>query len=366
MNKKIYFKGYYGFKNLGDDIFCVTADWVCNNLWENVTPIFIGNNLPLVSKQAKKYQTNNSFLKKMYELVTCFKVNYIIYLGGSVLSKISGIKDIKYHLSKYNFFNSKLGTIGTSIGPFKNENDYHAIKKLLKKFKFITVRDYSSLSIMEGMELETRPTFSFDTAILIDEVFPSLKTKKKKASNNIKIAVSLCHYERYKGKDITAEFERENAIMNFLDGVIEKYDNIGEIIFFQFNGNETNGDLEITEEFHNRIKDKVASRIVKYSTETEKFCKELNESDFLIGIRLHSGILAYALNIPFILAEYHPKCTEFLNTINNNYRFDTKNDQKNLELFESIINKGCLSNIKAPDYFKNILLEELKSIGEIL
>ena len=60
MNKgTIYFKGYYGFKNLGDDIFTVTADWICNNLWTSYKPIFLGENLPNISSNAIKIKVNN-------------------------------------------------------------------------------------------------------------------------------------------------------------------------------------------------------------------------------------------------------------------------------------------------------------------
>lgn len=59
--QQIYFKGYYGYKNIGDDIFCVTADWLCNNLWDNKRAVFIGPNLPNVSKSSKKVTVKTNF-----------------------------------------------------------------------------------------------------------------------------------------------------------------------------------------------------------------------------------------------------------------------------------------------------------------
>ncbi|XHB96080.1 hypothetical protein AAFF39_05590 [Lactococcus garvieae] len=38
---------------MGDDIFAVTADWLCNNIWEDGKAIFIGSDLPKLSTQAK-------------------------------------------------------------------------------------------------------------------------------------------------------------------------------------------------------------------------------------------------------------------------------------------------------------------------
>ncbi len=168
------------------------------------------------------------------------------------------------------------------------------------------------------------------------------------------------------GGGINLEEQREESVLRFINSILEIYDNIEELIFFEFNGNKVNGDIEIIKEFNEKINKKVKTRIVRYTFDTEKICTELNKCDFLVGIRLHSGILAYALDIPFMLIEYHTKCTEFLNTINHNYRFYIDNHEKNLENFNMILKNKCVPNIKEPIYFKNILIKELRKIEKIM
>lgn len=363
--KKIYFKGYYGFQNVGDDIFCVTADWICNNHWKETQAIFIGDKLPMISDNSIEVNPKNRILRRIYEIYVCLAADAIIYFGGSVLSKVSGWKDIKFYFEKLRIFNKKIGTIGTSIGPFLNEKEYNSIKKLLLKFQFISVRDYSSLELLERMNVSKAPNFSFDPAIIITDIYPSLK-KKKYEKNKIKIAVSLCRYERYKSGDLNIELKREKSLLNFIDSLLKENDNIEEIIFFEFNGNPYNGDKEITEEFQKHIKSKVKTSIVSYTSDTEKFCNYLNECDFLLGVRLHAGILAYALSIPFLLVEYHPKCTEFLNTINKEMRFILDNNKKNIESYNFIMNKGETSVMKDPKLFKDVFYETIDNIFKVL
>lgn len=365
--KKIYFKGYYGFKNLGDDIFCATADWICNNLWKDKKAIFLGRDLPAVSKNSVKIGIRNYWLRKLIELFLVLGSDYIVYFGGSLFSRVSGLRDIKYMLGKCSIFYPKLGTVGTSVGPFSNEKDYNSIRHFLSKFKFITVRDFASLKVINRMEIGSSASFSFDLAILVNDVFRPLKSKGKRDFNGkFKIAVSLCHYERYIGGDVKKEEEREESILGFIGSLIDKYRNIEEILFFEFNGNVDNGDSEISTQFYEIISHKIKSRIVHYTPETKEFIRELNECDFLIGIRLHSGILAYALNIPFMLVEYHAKCSEFLDTINHNYRFDVKDQLGNIERFNAILEQQDIPNIKEPIYFRNIMIRELKKINRIL
>jgi len=367
--KKVYFIGYYGYKNMGDDVFCAVADWICGNIWKNVEPVFIGKDLPKLSHRAKAYHVDN-ILKKILKSIYLIRADKIIYFGGSMLRYgIRGLSDARYYMNKYKFLYNKLGTIGTSIGPFKSQQDRESIKEFLKKFNFICVRDYESIKILEEMGIQKQYSFSFDPAILIKDVFPSLKEKKKKKYDKVKLGVSLCHHERYVGEDLRIEKEREKAIELLLDEVVESNKNISEIVFFIFNGNEKRGDEEITKYFYNKYKDKIKTSIVDYTPDTEQFCQQLNSCDMIFGVRLHSGILAYVLNIPFILVEYHKKCTDFLNTINYSNRFDVHNHQHNVQLFNNMVNSiinnevvyGTEEMIK-PEYFNKIMKDELAKI----
>ncbi len=79
------------------------------------------------------------------------------------------------------------------------------------------------------MGITKQSSFCFDPAILIKDVYPSLKEKKNKVNNKVKLGISLCHYERYVGGDLEKEKERETAIELFLDEVIKSNNNITEM-----------------------------------------------------------------------------------------------------------------------------------------
>lgn len=366
MNKKvIYFKGFYGYKNLGDDIFCVTADWLTNNLWQDKRAIIIGDNLPILSKKSLIINTKNRSLRKVLEILISLYVDNIIYFGGSVFhSKSNKFLDIK-RIYSYPKFANKISTIGTSIGPFKSQEDYNFICGFLNGFKFLTLRDESSIQIAKEMKLKNS-IFSFDIAILTDDVYPGLKVSKEFNSEKIRIGVSLCHYERYVGGSILIEKERENAVLEFLIKFVESNKNIDEIVFFVFNGNSKNGDIEITSDFNDIISRKISTRIVNYSSNTESILKEIKECDAFFGMRLHSGILAYALDVPFMLVEYHTKCTEFLNTINHNFRFIESSIESNYEKFNTIIDQRRVPGIKNKNKFKDTFYNAIKEMKNLL
>lgn len=140
---------------------------------------------------------------------------------------------------------------------------------------------------------------------------------------------------------------------------------IEELVFFIFreDENEKWGDKLITEEIMDSMDININMRVVDY---TEEFLREMNTCNFILGSRLHSGIVAYALDIPFILIEYHSKCTEFLNTINHNYRFDLSNYEINKENYNTLIKSGNVPGIVESGYFRGILIETLKKLEKII
>ena len=146
----------------------------------------------------------------------------------------------------------------------------------------------------------------------------------------------------------------------FINKIIQNDDNVQEIILFVFNGNEENGDLEITNRFIKELSQlNIEITIVDYTSDTERFVSQFNKCDFILGVRLHSAILAYALKIPFILIEYHPKCTDFLNTIDYHYRFDLNDIDTNFNTYIRLLYYQENTYLFETDLLKHIFINEI-------
>src|SRR5690606_37661150 len=55
--------------------------------------------------------------------------------------------------------------------------------------------------------------------------------------------------------------------------------------------------------------------ILDYNKETRHVWNEISSCDFLISTRLHAAIFACFSNTPFMLNEYHRKCSDFLENV---------------------------------------------------
>src|SRR5690606_21027388 len=100
--------------------------------------------------------------------------------------------------------------------------------------------------------------------------------------------------------------------------------------------------------------------IIPYYGSVYKSWKMINQCDFMIATRLHAAIIAAFADVPFILNEYHQKCTDFLDDWSQNTKFrvgDAKYDYDKivnniyLSLYsDSLISKNNKENLKKLAY----------------
>src|SRR5690606_9225111 len=94
------------------------------------------------------------------------------------------------------------------------------------------------------------------------------------------------------------------------------------------NGNEMVGDKALTLETIIKLAPK-SYEIVNYSRNTQDIWRSVADCDFMISTRLHAAIFACFSDTPFMLNEYHRKCSDFLEDVgyDDGYRlFDAEFD----------------------------------------
>ncbi|PKE50828.1 polysaccharide pyruvyl transferase family protein [Macrococcoides caseolyticum] len=341
---KIFFKGYYGFNNLGDDIFVHAALWYCKNFLPGSKPLFVGKNLP-----TKLYgtQSKTQLSKNIYELYYSFKCDHVIYWGGSLFEKTSGPTDLKNWIKYCYFFRKKFSGFGVSIGPFDKFKDKKNITELVDKSNFFGVRDYKSLSYSR------KASFSFDLAILTPFIFDNLKIKKNSiALEKWVIGVNFC-----KAENIDSYYNYVN------DFCIKNKNNISKVKIFIFNKHEKVDFDYAYKIFDSLKKSDIEVDIVEYSDNTAQYIEKINEVNFMFATRLHAAIISYSLNIEFMLNEYHDKCTEFINTIQNPYKY-SDNIKNHIMTIDEI--KKIKNTKKDPQHFYNITIKQLENLSSKL
>lgn len=318
---KIIYEGYYGFKNAGDDAFVEVAAWGGKKYWDCSNNYFFGKSLPKTMTPIKSLKMKPNFkgMDRMRMLYSLIGTDYFISAGGSTFTEVPfhSNKILAKHFSVHT--NLRLGAIGVSIGPFENLLVEKKVGAYLKSLKFLTLRDKISYDYAVNLHLPYKPVQAFDLAALLPQIYNFNKIKKESTNKKI-VGVSICNYERYRGKPLHKERKRFHFFQELLVSLSEN----PQIHFkvFIFNAHPKVGDSQVTENLIEKLPEKRLT-IIPYQQEIKKTWMDVASCDCMISTRMHASIFACYSQVPFFLIEYHRKCTDFLNDVGQaeQYRF---------------------------------------------
>jgi polysaccharide pyruvyl transferase WcaK-like protein len=328
----IIFTGFYGQLNTGDDAFVEVASWGAKNIWKKERCRFLAktDKLPKTIIPAKGYPLS---IPKSYGLQANFlldNTDSLIFAGGSTIHSKMSVNSVRMKAlqKKVAGCKMKIGGIGVSIGPFKSSEDQNAVESYLKQMDFLAVRDQMSFDYVSTLDLPYQPINAFDLAALLPEIYNYEKSHISYDGKKI-VGISVCPYESVqKGLDVTKE-ERRNKMLVDLLTQIDKEGNV-HFKFYIINGSDVIGDKKLTMETIDKVLPN-SYEIVDYSSSTQTIWESIANCDFMISTRLHAAIFACFAYTPFMLNEYHRKCSDFLDNIayNEEYRlFDSEYDVK--------------------------------------
>ncbi|MFA7535183.1 MAG: polysaccharide pyruvyl transferase family protein [Desulfuromonadales bacterium] len=318
MNKifeDVLLAGYYGRQNVGDDCFGVIGTWGARNYWHTET-VRLLSHYPLTSTVATVscLPPRPSF-KGQNLLATCYrmlKAGVVVWAGGSTFHS----RQVWHAPKALSMAASKIGAvpagaIGVSLGPYRSIEDEKAVHSQLTSLNFLALRDATSFQEALTLDLPYPPVLASDLAMLLPRIKPTGESRWKEDI----LGISLCHYERYAGKKIAREEQRENDLLLALTRLLQNGYS-GKLRFFIFNGHDRYGDAEITRQFLHKVTPYSRDiEVVPYSADPLDIFNKVAECSFFLTIRLHGCIYAAAANVPCVSIEYHKKCSDFLDDI---------------------------------------------------
>lgn len=310
-NTDIIFSGYYGRKNSGDDAFVEVASWGAKALWNKGNIRFFANEseLPRTIFPKKGYPIKLPLTYGIQQKFLIERSKAFISAGGSTFHS-----EIKGSNTKYAVLQSKqrregefkIGAMGVSIGPFKSVKAELSVAEYLKRLDFLTLRDKRSYNFVKSLDLDYDVVRSFDLAALLPSIYKYKKGELKEKS----IGVALCNYESYIHGDMENQKRRNNQVVSLLKE-IDKQDAVN-FKFYIFNGNQKNGDEDLTLKTIEKCQLKNRYETIRYTPLVKQTWESIATCDFMISTRLHGAIFACFANVPFVLIEYHQKCSDFL------------------------------------------------------
>jgi len=311
------FIGYYGMSNFGDDLFGVIAYEAALKYWKSeslsiVAPKVRGSSSVYSVPRAvseRIYQLDNWLgraVRLRYVLGESFKADKVIFSGGSLFSsKRSGVLSLlqKAHKKKSDFFSA----VGVSIGPFDSMADEKRTIEFIRTFEYISVRDLHSFDFLKSLDLDLNVVDSGDMC--------GLMSPKVRTVPGVYMAKEIGFSPCFQVNDIGDSHRLCEEFVEAIKYLSKSVDLSVKVL--SLNEHPVVGDSELCLKTYNELnKNGIKCSYIKYKDIGIFATLDLILSfDAYITSRLHGAIVAYMSKVPFFLYEYHVKCSEFLNDI---------------------------------------------------
>jgi polysaccharide pyruvyl transferase WcaK-like protein len=333
MKKKVYYCGWQGNGNIGDDaIFEGTKRLLSSfefttNPQETTVATVIGGGtlLPIALTSWSNYYVKRSkynftigigvndpdFYKMRHRL---FDVRWLVGQAGINSKSI---------INSFKFFGNFIAKIDSFLRqPTKIAQPYLFGKdfKLIKSFRFdrIGVRGPLSQEILRNHGINSE---------VVGDPALYLKPNRYVYKRKNKIAISI-----RPNKDLKWSYDK--AYLKSLIRVSYKLSDTYEFVILPLSVNDSQVNRWLAKKLPNATYKNFA-----YKEDLQGLLDEISNCDVMIGERLHANILAAACHVPFVSLEYRPKSRDFAKSVcleDMNIRLDRVNDA----ILHNLINRA--------------------------
>lgn len=304
---RIVISGYYGFDNIGDEAVLSTIISSLREYIPNVSITILSNN-PEKTKKVYNVEAINrwNFGDICKAIKSC---DLFISGGGSLLQDITSFKTIPYYLGIVRIalhYKKKVVFYSQGVGPVNKSFNKWLIKRIVSKVDHVFVRDNSSKELLQSLGVKAPVTVAADPVLGIS-IDKSLVNSIKNSFEEKKTA-GICLRPWHNNEQII------NSLLPHLKKLIkEGYDLYFLPMYYE-------QDLDIAKEIYDQLGDQ--AKLINKKLTIEETLAYTASFDFIIGMRLHSLIMATVAGTPVIGLSYDPKVKAFMDEMQMQYCID--------------------------------------------
>ncbi|MDL5363431.1 polysaccharide pyruvyl transferase family protein [Halalkalicoccus sp. NIPERK01] len=313
MSKTILLDGYYGARNIGDELILTSLIQLIQQYSDRTDTdyrIIAGSHNPnhtvthhdvdaAVPRFTPSIDDHRAWLRAAREADE-------FWIGGGGL--FGPRKMLKYAASASvaRSFGTRVATVGIGVRPFHDgpEHSRRVARELLRHTDTITVRDRDSATSLSDIGVDqpihtlADPVFGYD---IVADRYASIPASVDRQLDDETLVVSVREPE-VRNLDKT-------ALAETLDRTLESTG--CSILFVPFQTNRTPSDVTVAVGIANRMKSNQIS-VVEEEIGFREMVQVLEAAPLVIGMRLHSIITAAVVDTPVLGLAYHPKCESIL------------------------------------------------------
>lgn len=311
---KIVLSGYYGFDNIGDEAVLYSIVTMLKKEIPQVQITVLSNN---PEKTARLYDVDSVNRWDMKSVAKVIKASdLLISGGGSLLQDVTSSKTVPYYLAIVKiaqFYKKKVVFYSQGIGPVNKGFSRWLIKKIVNKVDGIFVRDPASKALLEEIGIKKPIGVAIDPVLGIR--LPSEVKSKEKA-----VGIYIRPWQN--------EEQNQRLILAMKEGLMELVKKDYKLYLIPMHYEQ---DLDIARALEAALAIEMRNENIARENQIEVIDQMLSiqevlsytaSFDFVVGMRLHSLIMAAATFVPMLGLSYDPKVDAFLKEAHVPYCLD--------------------------------------------
>ncbi|MGI5822506.1 MAG: polysaccharide pyruvyl transferase CsaB [Dethiobacteria bacterium] len=307
----IALSGYYGFHNAGDEAILKALVTALRRCQPDIELIVFSADPGHTRKAYQVEAVSRTCLSSIVS--TLRRADLLVSGGGGLLQDVTGPRTIPYYLGMMElarFLGAKVAVFAQGVGPLRSRWSRLAVKKVLSRVDFISVRDVASacflrdLGISKEIEITADPVFSLRPAAPRGRAPFREGSGLRRPPGELLVGIAL---RPYPGEKVFDQ-KIQTVIANGCYYLRQEFG--AKLLYLPFHRKK---DFPLAKVMASHPLSK--GKVYEGPLAPDKLLQLMGELDLLIGMRLHALIFAALSGVPFIALPYDPKVNAFLKNI---------------------------------------------------
>ncbi len=320
-NTRVVLSGWYGKGNLGDEVILQA---LVSRLRSQISPLSITvlseePEVVLESHGLKSIRKTDRVLDTVRRILEISRADIFILGGGGILMDYG---DSNRNVSKW--LNDmkvaqRLGvptmTAGIGVGKIWIDESKKLIAEVLPRANKICVRDAQSAIALSALGIQGNVIVAADVALLLPQIERFQRRTRPRSGPTI--LVCLRHWYVTRNETVNEEIflGMKSSLARLLSHLSSIEKATIRFVPFSINKKKKDDDCVVAQDVVDLMGNSPNVTMLDHVPSAEEFIELLCDSDLLIGMRLHSLILASAAQVPCIGINYDDKVMNFMSSI---------------------------------------------------
>ena len=328
MDKSILLSGYFGFDNGGDEAVLSAVVKMLLDILPDAPLIALSAN-PAKTEKANREYDLKAVDRKNFRAIKDELQHAALFIsgGGSLFQDVTSVRSVYYYAAMLKMAakaNVPSVVLAQGLGPLNTFLGRRRTKKAMQNCEFLSWRDAESLNLAVKIGLpQNKMILTCDPVLNWNPDYAAKKHSGKK------VLVAVRPWRNFAETEIVKAVDMLSA---------ENYD----VVLLPF---QKNVDEDLANKINNALNNKCD--ILPYESPLQLYA-DIACADFLVGMRLHSLIMAKGAETACAAISYDPKIDSFAKRENIEVLGNAEN--VTAESIVAAVQKGCCARVEKKDY----------------